>query len=198
MSRILKGAAATVVALSFASLASAHCGTSTYCGQSADQSTLPALSSWSGQSSYNSSDVSTRYTPSAHHAPSSSMSSYEADANYGTGSISESYSSYETPSHSSASSVHGLGQNEGLQATDCPTTVLGNSEEGQVVGCYNVVKSVPKTTYYRVVRPVIHVPVPVPVPVAVPYTSPCMMPMQPQYSQYRNMQPRGQNMGCNR
>lgn len=62
------------------------------------------------------------------------------------------------------SSIPGLGYNESLRATTCPTSVY-NPEGGTVLGCYNVVKPVPQTTYYRVVRPVIYVRYPVPVAV---------------------------------
>lgn len=99
------------------------------------------------------------------------MSSYQADSTYGTGSISQTYSDSSTYGFSgSTASVPGLGYNESLQATNCPVNVHGTGE-GRVLGCYNVVKPVPQTTYYRVVRPVIYVRYPV--PVAVPYTSPC-------------------------
>lgn len=99
------------------------------------------------------------------------MSSYQADSTYGTGSISETYSDENMFAFSgSTSSVPGLGYNESLQATNCPVNVYG-AGEGRVIGCYNVVKPVPQTTYYRVVRPVIYVRYPVPVPV--PYTSLC-------------------------
>ena len=99
------------------------------------------------------------------------MSAYQADSTYGTGSISQTYSDSNTYGFSgSTTSVPGLGYNESLQATNCPVNVYG-SGEGTVLGCYNVVKPVPQTTYYRVVRPVVYVRYPV--PVAVPYTSPC-------------------------
>jgi len=99
------------------------------------------------------------------------MSSTQADAAYGTGSISQTYSDSSTYAFSgSTASVAGLGHNESLQATNCPVNVHG-SGEGTVLGCYNVVKPVPQTSYYRVVRPVVYVRYPV--PVAVPYTSPC-------------------------
>lgn len=202
MSRILKGAAAAVVALSFASVASANCGNSLYCGQSGQStghSTLPSLSSWSGGStgaSYAMNGTSSRYSPSTAYtsAPSygSTMSSYEADANYGTGSISQTYSSYETQSFSGgAHSVQGLGHNESLQSTNCPTQVYG-SGEGRVIGCYNVVKPVPQTTYYRVVRPIIYVRYPV--PVAVPYTSPCHTVTH--FSRYGDWHTGGYRTGC--
>jgi hypothetical protein len=64
--------------------------------------------------------------------------------------------------------ISGLGQNEGLRPTTCPVAVH-NPEGGRVLGCYNVVRRVAqpvtKTTYYRVVRPIIYVRYPVPVPV---------------------------------
>jgi len=184
VSRILKGAAATVAALSFASAASAGCGSSMYCGQSGHMggSSIQSLSSWSG--------TSTGFTPSSSYA--GTMSSYEADATYGTGSISETYSSPSTYSFSgSTTSVPGLGYNESLQATSCPVNVHGTGE-GRVLGCYNVVKQVPQTTYYRVVRPVIYVRYPV--PVAVPYTSPCHTVTH--YSRYGSWHTGGFRGGC--
>lgn len=155
VSRIFKTVAATAATLSLAGAASANCGNGLYCGQS----------SWTGANQYSS---------ASHYAPTqsySTLSSYEADSTYGTGSISETYSDTSTYSFSgSTASVPGLGVNESLQATNCPVNVY-DSGEGTVLGCYNVVKPVPQTTYYRVVRPVVYVRYPV--PVAVPYTSPC-------------------------
>lgn len=66
----------------------------------------------------------------------------------------------------SQTTIPGLGQNETLRARACPTNVH-NPEGGKVLGCYDVVKPVPQTNYYRVVRPIIYVRYPV--PVAVPY-----------------------------
>jgi len=162
VSRIFKTAAATLAAISFASAASAGCGSSMYCGHSG-HSSMPSLSSWSGASSYSSGSYTT------------TMSPIVADATYGTGSISETYtdtSSYSTYGFSGdTSSVAGLGYNESLQPTSCPVNVYGTSSGSTVLGCYNVVKPVQQTAYYRIVRPVIYVRYPVPVPV--PYTSPC-------------------------
>jgi len=147
VSLIFKAAAATVATLSLASAASANCGNSLYCGHSS----------------------ATSYAPSSNF--STTMSSYQADATYGTGSISETYSGGNTVRFSGApTSAPGLAANESLQATSCPVNVHGVNE-GSVVGCYNVVRPVPQTTYYRVVRPVVYVRYPV--PVAVPFTSPC-------------------------
>ena len=179
VSRIFKGTAAIVATLSLASVASAGCGAGLYCG---DASAGTSLSSWSGHSSGSQSwGSATSYAPSqswgsaTSYAPSQSfsttMSSFEADSTYGPGSISETYSAPSTYSFSgSPASVPGLGANESLRATNCPVNVHG-AGEGQVIGCYNVVKPVARTSYYRVVRPVIYVRYPV--PVAVPYTSPC-------------------------
>jgi hypothetical protein len=203
VSRIFKGTAATFAALSFASLASANCENSLYCGEYGDahaghvssQSTLPPLSSWSASSattgaSYSMNGTSSRYSPST--AYSSTMSSTEADAHYGSGSISQTYSSYDTQSfYGSTQSVQGLGANESLQATNCPVNVYG-AGEGRVVGCYNVVKPVPQTTYYRIVRPVIYVRYPV--PVAVPYTSPCLTVKH--YSRYGDWHTGGYRADC--
>jgi len=172
VSRIFKGAAAMVATVSLASAASASCGSSMYCGQT--QSSPQPLSTWTAQSgqNYSGADFSAGYQPTQSYSQSYSMNSAQADATYGTGSISETYSDNSFYGFSgSTASVSGLGMNESLQATNCPVNVYGNGE-GQVLGCYNVVKPVPQTTYYRVVRPVIYVRYPV--PVAVPYTSPCL------------------------
>lgn len=91
-----------------------------------------------------------------------------ADAKYGTGSISNSYAGSDVEIFGfsgTPNTVAGLGHNESLRATDCPTSVY-NPEGGRVLGCYNVVKPVAptpiaQTTYYRVVRPVIYVRYPV-------------------------------------
>jgi hypothetical protein len=187
VSRIFKGAATIVATLSIAGAASAGCNSGMYCG---DASAQP-ISSWSGQSgsSYSMSGVTDRYTPSQSYT---SMSSYQADSTYGTGSISQTYSDSSTYGFSgSPSSVPGLGYNESLQATNCPVNVYG-SGEGTVLGCYNVVKPVPQTTYYRVVRPVIYVRYPV--PVAVPYTSPCNVVTH--YSRYGDFGRYAPRRGC--
>lgn len=176
VSRLFKGAAVTVATLSFASAASAGCGTSMFCGQSGATSAIPASlmtyessasGSWSGTSAgYGS---STTWSPSSSY--STTMSSTQADATYGTGSISDTYSGPATYSFSgSPQGLAGLGHNESLQPVNCPVNVHGTGE-GRVLGCYNVVKPVPQTNYYRVVRPVVYVRYPV--PVAMPYTSPC-------------------------
>lgn len=120
------------------------------------------------------------------------MSSAQADATYGTGSISQTYSDNSFYGFSgSTASVQGLGANESLQATNCPVNVYDNGE-GQVLGCYNVVKPVAQTTYYRVVRPVIYVRYPV--PVAVPFTSPCLTVKH--YSRYGGFYNDGSRGGC--
>lgn len=161
VSRIFKIAATTVATLSLAGAASAGCGSSLYCGD--------AGSSASKLSGYSYDAGASQYMPSTTYT--TTMSSTQADASYGTGSISQTYSDNSTYAFSgSTASVPGLGYNESLQPTNCPVNVHG-SGEGTVLGCYNVVKPVPQTTYYRVVRPVIYVRYPV--PVAVPYTSPC-------------------------
>lgn len=168
VSRIFKGLAATVATLSIAGVASANCGSGVYCGQSS-ASTVQPLSSWTSHSSVG------QYAPSQSY---STLSSYQADSTYGTGSISETYSGgslYGSDGNTfsfsgSPASIPGLGANERLQATNCPVNVHDNGE-GTVLGCYNVVKPVAQTAYYRVVRPVVYVRYPV--PVAVPYTSPC-------------------------
>lgn len=192
VSQIFKGVAATVAALSFASAASASCGSSTYCGQNA-ASTLPPLSSWSGSTgaSYSLNGTSSRYSPST--AYTTTMSSSDAAASYGTGSISSSYSSYDTYGFSGSTSSVSLGANESLQSTSCPSTVTETSQ-GRVLGCYSAVKQVPQTSYYRVVRPIIYVRYPV--PVAVPYTSPCLTVKH--YSRYGTWHSGGYRPGCRR
>lgn len=164
VSRIFKSAAIVAATVSFASAASAGCGTGMYCGQSAH---------YAPQSSY------------------STLSAQQAASSYGTGSISQTYSATNTYGFSgSTTSVPGLGYNESLRATNCPVNVYG-AGEGTVLGCYNVVKQVPQTTYYRVVRPVIYVRYPV--PVAVPYASPCHTITH--YSRYGDWHTRGYR-GC--
>jgi len=147
-SRFIKSIA--VIGTSFALAGTAFAGGSHH-------STLPSLSSWSSHNS-----TSTSY---------STLSAAEADARYGTGSISETYTLDDSYAYSGGTTqISGLGHNESLRATDCPVNVHGTSGEGRVVGCYNVVKPVPQTTYYRVVRPIVYVRYPVhyPVPVAIP------------------------------
>lgn len=193
VSRIFKGAAAMVATVSLASAASASCGSAMYCGQT--QSSPQPLSTWSGQTgtTFIDGNLQGSYQGSFQQSqPVSTMSSYQADATYGTGSISETYSDNSFYGFSgSTDSVPGLGANESLQATNCPVGVYGTGE-GQVLGCYNVVKPVPQTTYYRVVRPVIYVRYPV--PVAVPFTSPCLTVKQ--YSRYGDFYNGGFKGGC--
>ena len=115
----------------------------------------------------------TAYSYGTSNSYAGSVSSSYADATYGTGSISNAYTGSDVELYGfsgSTSSVAGLGAGESLQATSCPVNVY-NPGGGKVLGCYNVVKPVPQTTYYRVVRPVIYVRYPV--PVAVPYYSGC-------------------------
>ena len=173
VSRIFKSVAVTAATLSFAGAAYANCGPGLYCGQSSASSIQP-LSSWTGHSSATQFSSGSQFSSASQFAPTqsfSTLSSFVADSTYGTGSISETYSDPSTISFTGTpASVPGLGFNESLQATNCPVNVHDNGE-GRVVGCYNVVKPVPQTTYYRVVRPVVYVRYPV--PVAVPYTSPC-------------------------
>lgn len=184
MSRIIT----TVAAIAATSLMSGAafaggCNSGTYCNSS-HSSSLPSLGSWSSSSvssyesaptysssSYRPSSYSSSYSYGSSHG--STMSSSYADATYGTGSISPTYEGGEVEIYGfsgSTTSVPGLGINESLQATSCPVSVH-NPSGGRVLGCYNVVKPVPQTTYYRVVRPIIYVRYPV--PVAVPYWSGC-------------------------
>lgn len=170
VSRIFKSAAAVAATLSLASAASAGCGAGMYCNQAYDTQAY-AGQSYGGQAYGAQAYDAQAYGMTSSAGYSTTMSSYQADSTYGTGSISDTYSDANTYSFSgSTASVPGLGQNESLQAVNCPVNVYG-SGEGTVLGCYNVVKPVPQTTYYRVVRPVVYVRYPV--PVAVPYTSPC-------------------------
>jgi len=122
------------------------------------------------------------------------MSSAQADMAYGSGSISQTYSAPASNTYGfygSSNTISGLGANESLQATNCPVNVYG-AGEGTVLGCYNVVKPVPQTTYYRVVRPVVYVRYPV--PVAVPYTSPCHT--YKIHSRYGDFHHRGYKPSC--
>ncbi|WP_427453158.1 hypothetical protein [Litorimonas sp. WD9-15] len=153
-----------IKSITVAGAAIALAGTA-FAGGNGHHSTLKPLSTWSGTTgaSYSLNGTSSRYSPST--AYTTSMSTVEADSTYGTGSISESYTTTETYGFSGATnSVAGLGYNESLQATSCPVNVYGTSSGSTVLGCYNVVKPVPQTTYYRVVRPVIYVRYPVAVP----------------------------------
>jgi len=189
VSRIFKGAAAMVATLSFAGAASASCGAGMYCGQTS--SAPQPLSTWSTSSgtSYSGVNLPGTFQPAQSY---STMSSYQADSTYGTGSISETYSDSNTYGFSgSPASVPGLGYNESLQATSCPVNVHG-AGEGRVIGCYNVVKPVAQTSYYRIVRPVIYVRYPV--PVAVPYTSPCHTVTH--WSRYGDWHTGGYRRGC--
>lgn len=190
MSRIFTTVAAIAATTLMSSAAFAGCNSGPYCTSSGHSSTLPALSSWSGSShsaanyqsapSYSSSSYSAApsysYGSSSYGSANSytgTVSSSYADSIYGTGSISNAYTGGDVEMYGfsgSTSSVAGLGLNESLQATSCPVSVH-NPSGAKVLGCYNVVKPVPQTTYYRVVRPVVYVRYPV--PVAVPYWSGC-------------------------
>ena len=183
MTRILTTVAAIAATTLMSSAAFANCN-STYC---ASGSQLSPLSSWSSVSSYESApsySSSTSYSlPATTYGSNYSygisnsyggtLSSAEADATYGTGSISSAYEGGDVELFGfsgSTASVPGLGLNESLQATNCPVNVH-NPDGARVLGCYNVVKPVPQTSYYQVVRPVVYVRYPV--PVAVPYFSGC-------------------------
>lgn len=164
-SHFIKAAAVLAGAVSLASTASAGCGAGMYCNSGT------SYSSYSSNSSY-------------------MMSSAQADASYGTGSVSDTYTlgGQDYAGFSGGmSGVSGLGYNESLQSTNCPTNVYGTEAGSRVLGCYNVVQQVPQTNYVRVVRPIIYVRYPV--PVAVPYTSPCGV--QTTYSRYGGYGPQG-------
>jgi len=192
MSRIITTLAAIAATTLMSSAAFAGCNTGPYCNSTGQSSSLPSLSSWSGSSH---STSSYQNTPSYSHASTSrystspmasssysygasngyagTLSSSYADSAYGTGSISNAYTGSDVELYGfsgAASSVPGLGAGESLQATSCPVSVH-NPSGARVLGCYNVVKPVPQTTYYRVVRPIVYVRYPV--PVAVPYWSGC-------------------------
>ena len=130
--------------------------------------------SYSSSSSYSTDPMyNTAYSYGTSNSYAGTVSSSYADVTYGTGSISNAYTGSDVELFGfsgSTSSVAGLGAGESLQATSCPVSVH-NPGGGKVLGCYNVVKPVPQTTYYRVVRPVVYVRYPV--PVAVPYYSGC-------------------------
>lgn len=177
MSRIFTTVAAIAATTLMSSAAFAGCNSGTYCTSSGHSSTLPSLSSWSGPSyaTNNSSNYSTTssYSYGSSNSYSGTVSSAYADSTYGTGSISNAHAGGDVQMYGfsgSTNSVPGLGINESLQATSCPVSVH-NPSGAKVLGCYNVVKPVPQTTYYRVVRPVVYVRYPV--PVAVPYWSGC-------------------------
>ena len=198
MSRIITTIAAIAATTLMSSAAFAGCNTGPYCKSTGHTSTLPSLSTWSGTSHSSSSHSSSRYEEAPSYSTSSSstspsysyssaasnsytgsVSSSYADATYGTGSISNAYAGSSVDMYSfsgSTSGVTGLGANESLQATSCPVSVY-NPGGGRVLGCYNVVKPVPQTTYYRVVRPVVYVRYPV--PVAVPTCAPRCAPPAP-------------------
>ncbi len=193
MSRLITTVAALAATTLMSSAAFAGCNSGTYCTSSGNSATLPSLSSWSGSNyssassyesapsySYSSSSnysadpmYNTSYSYGTSNSYAGTVSSSYADATYGTGSISNSYTGSDVELFGfsgSTSSVAGLGAGESLQATSCPVSVH-NPSGAKVLGCYNVVKPVPQTTYYRVVRPVVYVRYPV--PVAVPYWSGC-------------------------
>ena len=151
LSRFIKGAAVLSAAATISTYAAAQYGSGSTYGSS----------------------YSSGYQPSTAHSSVSNTfagvaSSDYADAKYGTGSISNSYAGSEVEIFGfsgSPSTVEGLGHNESLRPTNCPTNVY-NPEGGRVLGCYDVVKPVApapvaQTSYYRVVRPVIYVRYPV-------------------------------------
>ncbi len=167
MSHIFKTALLSLAGLAISTAANAGCSDGAYCQNG------NAYAGYTYGSSYNTG--STRYisTPNYTSRYSGVMSDAQASAQYGSGSISESYTDSSIQTHrfyGSVSAISGLGTNESLQSTQCPTAVY-NPEGGQVLGCYNVVKPVAQTQYYRIVRPVIYVRYPV--PVAAPCYSHC-------------------------
>ena len=185
MSRLVTTLAAFAATTLMSSAAFAGCNSGPYCTSSGHTSSLPSLSTWSASShsassytapSYSyasSSSYSTAPLSNASYSYGGMVSSAYADSTYGTGSISNAYEGSDVEMYNfsgSTASVPGLGAGESLQATSCPVSVH-NPSGARVLGCYNVVKPVPQTTYYRVVRPIVYVRYPV--PVAVPYYSGC-------------------------
>ncbi len=75
-----------------------------------------------------------------------------------------------------ATRLLGLGSNESLVPTSCPTSVY-NPEGAEVLGCYSIAKPEPvyvQPSYHmvQVVHPIIYVRYPVPTPYAVPVATP--------------------------
>lgn len=198
MTRILTTVATIAATTLMSSAAFANCN-STYCTSGSQLSPLSSWSSVSSYESapsyssstsyslpattygstsyssgtYDSSAYGSNYSYGISNSYGGTLSSAEADATYGTGSISSAYEGGDVELFGfsgSTASVPGLGLNESLQATNCPVNVH-NPDGARVLGCYNVVKPVPQTSYYQVVRPVVYVRYPV--PVAVPYYSGC-------------------------
>lgn len=111
-------------------------------------------------SNYCTSNPSVTYAPTAQF---SNISNYSTAPTYQTAAV-QTYGFSGSPS-----SIPGLGHNESLRPTTCPTSVY-NPDGRKVLGCYDVVKPVPQitysqATYYRVVRPIVYVRYPVPVAV---------------------------------
>jgi len=201
VSRLIKGTVVVTVAATISTFAAAQYGSGS------DFSAAPvAAQSYGSGSSFNTAPIAapTYSAPTYNAAPSYSTTTNTfagvaspayADAKYGTGSISNSYAGADVEIFEfsgTPSTVPGLGHNESLRATDCPTNVY-NPEGGRVLGCYNVVKPVAapapiaQTTYYRVVRPVIYVRYPVaccaPRPVYRPAPAPvCNTKVQPAWT----------------
>ncbi len=168
------GQASTLPSLSSWSGSNYSSATSYETAPSYSTSSYTTSPSYSSSSSYSTDPMhNTSYSYGTSNSYAGTVSSSYADSTYGTGSISNAYTGSDVELYGfsgATSSVSGLGANESLQATSCPVSVH-NPSGGRVLGCYNVVKPVPQTTYYRVVRPVVYVRYPV--PVAVPYWSGC-------------------------
>jgi len=161
----------------------------------------------SGSSSYGSasSTASTRYSSGASHASGSSYtsnSSYTPSTSYTTMSTSSNVMPFSTSvSNMSDYQIAGMGSNESLRPTTCPTSVY-NPDGAKVLGCYSVVKPapvmrpapivVPQTSYQhvRVVRPIVYVRYPVPTPYAVPVYRQQYRGCGTTYSRYGNNWPR--------
>ena len=155
VSRFIRGAALMAAVASISTFAVAQYGSGSSYSSTHTYSSAPTYSS------------GTSYSTTTNTFAGVASPAY-ADAKYGTGSISNAYAGSDVEIFGfsgSPSTVPGLGHNESLRATDCPTNVY-NPEGGRVLGCYNVVKPVApapvaQTTYYSVVRPVIYVRYPV-------------------------------------
>ena len=194
MKTLIRIAAGTAATLALAGTAQAGCNTGTYCSGSSYMGQSYSSNSVSTPS-YTTSSASGGYTGSSSLPPLSSYfdgnansTSYAASSyssadsyasSYPSGSISSSYTLDDTTVYGfsgSTTSAPGLGMGESLQATSCPVNVDA-APGSRVLGCYSVVRQVQapvaKTTYYRVVRPVVYVRYPVPVPVPYAVTSPC-------------------------
>lgn len=167
---IMSALAGLLGSMAMATTAQAGCGPVT--GHHTTKSTLPPLSSYfEHEAKLKAKSVHCRQSATVSH----SSTSHAATT---LPALSSAYTTTRTVSAPvpqalsyaplSPTVISGLGHNEGLRPTTCPVAVH-NPDGGRVLGCYNVVRRVAqpvtKTTYYRVVRPIVYVRYPVPVPV---------------------------------